>query len=257
MKLDIKKVNTINDISSWLKYAEPEGGESQWVEGRSAMEFASYMTSCHGQMPLEIENYLKCIGVSRKTFICYPEEVTSFAGYDLGNGSGRHHDGLLISDDFVVGIEAKVSEPFDLSIKTKMEKAKKNADNGYNMHTRLFNALKMLNPKFVDESLSSVGALMYQLISGTIGTIIESRNRKKNKAAFLIIEFVGDVKRDEKNYESKIEANQEAYDDFLDFLNLRDKNDKDRYVDVEGNVRLWIKKLQILIKKDGCKYCIL
>ena len=36
-KLTIKKENTINDITTWLKYAEPEGGMSQWVEGRSAM----------------------------------------------------------------------------------------------------------------------------------------------------------------------------------------------------------------------------
>lgn len=246
MKLEIKKVNIINDISTWLKYAEPEGGEAQWEEGRSAMEFARYMTSSQGHMPKEIENYLKSIGVSEQGFICYPEEVTSFGGYDLGKGSGRHHDGLLVSNDFLIGIEAKVSESFDLSIKTKMDGATKKSSKGENMHKRIFNSLRMLNPNFKDETLTSVGSLMYQLVSGAVGTIIECKNKKKTKAAFLIIEFVGDVKK-ETNYESKIQTNQKAYDDFLLFLNLKDRDDKDRFIDIEGNIRLWIKKLKISI----------
>ena len=79
-KLTIKKENTINDITTWLKYAEPEGGMSQWVEGRSAMEFARYMTSSNGSLPLELDAYLKSIGIKCGNFVCYPEEVTSFTG---------------------------------------------------------------------------------------------------------------------------------------------------------------------------------
>lgn len=251
MKLQIKKDNVINDITTWFRYAEPEGGTSQWEKGRSAMEFARYMTTNKNTMPKEIENYLTDIGFSTARYTCYPEEVTSFANFDLGSGSGRHHDGLLVSDDYLIGIEAKVSEPFDKSISYKIEKAKKNSDGGENMRNRIFKSLKMIKPNFADESLISdeVKPLMYQLISGTVGTIIEAQNRNISKASFLIIEFAGDVKK-EKKYDDRIKANEEAYENFLNFLGLSNKPDKDRYIDVvlKGNqIRIWMAKIKINI----------
>ncbi len=254
MKLEIKKVSTIKDLGTWFKYAEPEGGESQWKEGRSAMEFARYMISSNNNLPREISLYLESIGFKNEDYICYPEEVTSFDNCDLGKGSGRHHDGLLVSESYLVGIEAKVSEPFDYPIYKKIENAKNNSDGGYNMCTRMSKSLKLLKPDFNDDTLNSVKSIMYQLISGSVGTIIESRNRKKSKAVFLIIEFDGDVEK-ETNYSAKIKNNQTAYDDFLTFLNLKDKDDKNRYIDVDGGtIRLWINKIRITIKKDGYKY---
>ena len=254
MQLEIKKTNTIKDLGTWFKYAEPEGGESQWEEGRSAMEFARYMISSNNNLPNEISLYLKSIGCQDKHYICYPEEVTSFEKCDLGTGSGRHHDGLLVSENFLVGIEAKVSESFDYPISKKIESAKRNSDKGDNMHKRIYNSLKLLKPAFNDVTLESVNSIMYQLVSGSVGTIIESRNRNISKAAFLIIEFDGDVKKEEK-YSEKVSNNQKAYDEFLDFLNLSDKSEINRYIDVDGGkIRLWINKIRITIKKDGYKY---
>lgn len=253
-KLTIKRENYINDISTWLKYAEPEGGMSQWVEGRSAMEFARYMTSSKGCLPTELSKYLKSIGIKDGDYICYPEEVTPFTGYNLGNGSGRHHDGLLVSKEIVIGIEAKVSEPFDNSISYKMKNAKKNSDNGKNMHTRLFNSLKILKPSFDDQTLNSVSTLMYQLISGTVGTIIEARNRNIHKSAFIVIEFTGDVKK-EDNYEMKIKDNDDAFEEFIKFMGLTSKSDKERFIDVfDGSLRIWIKKMRITVRKNDYSY---
>lgn len=253
-KLTIKKENTINDITTWLKYAEPEGGMSQWVEGRSAMEFARYMTSSNGSLPLELDAYLKSIGIKCGNFVCYPEEVTSFTGYNLGSGSGRHHDGLLVCNEIVVGVEAKVSEPFDNSISYKMEHAKKNHDKGENMRIRLYNSLKILKPSFDDQTLESVPSLMYQLISGTVGTIIEARNRNVRKAAFIVIEFVGDVKQ-EKNYDDKVKENQKAFEDFIKFIGLTEKKDEECFIDVyEDSLRVWIKKLKIKVQKNEYSY---
>ena len=247
-KLTIKKENTINDITTWLKYAEPEGGMSQWVEGRSAMEFARYMTSSNGSLPLELDAYLKSIGIKCGNFVCYPEEVTSFTG------SGRHHDGLLVCNEIVVGVEAKVSEPFDNSISYKMEHAKKNHDKGENMRIRLYNSLKILKPSFDDQTLESVPSLMYQLISGTVGTIIEARNRNVRKAAFIVIEFVGDVKQ-EKNYDDKVKENQKAFEDFIKFIGLTEKKDEECFIDVyEDSLRVWIKKLKIKVQKNEYSY---
>lgn len=247
MKLLIKKENIIKDITTWFKYAEPEGGESQWEEGRSALEFARYMTSNNGSLPIEIEKYLSSINLKAKEFCCCPEEVTSYKGYDLGSGSGRHHDGLLISKECVVGIEAKVSEPFDKSIKEKLIGASDN------MHKRIMNSVKMIKTDYADETLTSVEHIMYQLISGTVGTIIEAKNRDIHNAVFLIIEFTGDVKK-EAYYDRKIEANKKSYNEFLVFLGLANKEDKDRFLSFEKGLRLWIKKINITIKKGSYMY---
>ncbi|MBO4664010.1 MAG: hypothetical protein J5663_06315 [Bacteroidaceae bacterium] len=252
MKLEIKKINTIKDLGTWFKYAEPEGGESQWKEGRSAMEFARYMISSNNNLPKEISTYLKNIGFKNEDYICYPEEITSFENSEFGKGPGRHHDGLLVSKNYLVGIEAKVSEPFDCPISKKMGNAKNNSDKGDNMHKRISNFLKFLKPDFGDDTLESVNSLMYQLVSGSVGTIIESRNRNLSNAVFLIIEFDGDVKK-EKNYSKNVENNQNAYNDFLEFLKLKDKDDINRYIDVDvdkGKIRMWINKIRITIRKE-------
>ena len=252
MKLQIKKEVIINDISMWFKYAEPEGGESQWKEGRSAMEFARYMTASKGKMPVEIQNYLKRIGFSEDDdFTCYPEEVTKYDCNTLGTGSGRHHDGLLVSKNYLIGIEAKVSEPFDEAIQNKIEKSKSNKDKGENMKKRIVNSLKMFKPEFEEQSLDSVGHLMYQLVSGTVGTIIEARNRKINNAAFLVMEF--ESEHEEKDYKDDIMRNQEAYNAFLTFIGLLNKEDKERYIQLE-EMRIWFKKIKIKISKETYKY---
>ena len=259
MKLKIEKTNVINDVSTWFRFAEPEGGAAQWKAGRSAMEFARYMTTAKpGQMPDEIEQYLNGIGFNVCQFICYPEEVTSFDGYNLGKGSGRHHDGLLVSDNCLVGIEAKVSESFDKSISKKIEGAKSNSDDGENMRDRIVNSLKLIKPDFDKVSLSDekIGSLMYQLVSGTVGTIIEADKRNISKASFLIIEFVGDVER-ETNYKSKVEDNQKAYDNFLEFLGLSGKEDSERYLNInlkDKTIQIWFAKIQISITRDFYKY---
>lgn len=256
MNLEIKKNNIIKDLGTWFKYAEPEGGESQWVEGRSAMEFARYMISSNNRLPKELSSYLESIGFKDENYICYPEEVTSFDNFDLGTGSGRHHDGLLVSKNYLVGIEAKVSEPFDYSILTKLDRAKSNSDKGDNMRKRLFNSLKILNSNFNDDTLKSVKTLMYQLISGSVGTIIESYKRNICNSAFLIIEFDGEVQK-EKSYKRNVENNQKAYDKFLSFLNIMDREDENRYIDVEikeKKIRMWINKIRITIKKGGYEY---
>ena len=249
MELKIKKTNTIKDLDSWFKYAEPKGVKSQWKEGRSAMEFARYMTEYKGKMPEAIHRYLESIDFKDK-YTCLPEETTSFKGKDLGNGEGRHHDGLLVSKNYLIGIEAKVSESFDYSLQKKIAIAeKKNSDGGNNTRKRIVNSLKMIKPDFKEELLESkdVQKLMYQLISGTVGSIIEARERSIKKAAFLVIEFTGDVYK-EKNYEEHVKKNQADYDAFLDFLELSNKPDEERYITLDnGDLRVYFNKIQVNI----------
>ena len=244
----IKKENVIiQDICTWRKYAEPKGGEQHWKDGRSAKEFARYMTQKTNVLPKAIEDYLKSIGVKGCDFICQPEHVTDYDKDKLGIGTGRHHDGLLIAKPIaVIGIEAKVSEPFDKRVKYKLKAAVKlNKDKGENRKKRIMGSIKLITGS---DKVDEVGHLMYQLISMTTGTLIEAQKAGVKKAVVLIIEFVGDVYK-EDGYENKVKVNADAYEDYLKFLKINDKNDIDRKIRTEDDIEIWFKKLTISISK--------
>lgn len=254
MKLEIYKRNEIKDVDSWFKYAEPKGGKKQWKDGCSANEFARYMTHCGGKLPKEIENYLKSIGIKDKECFCQPEYITSYSGYDLGVGGGRNHDALLTTADAVIGVEAKVSESFEKSVEVKLNEAKKNSDKGKNTNKRVVESIKLITGKDYSDSKSEVKHLMYQLISATTGTLIEAHKANVQKAVVLVIEFDGDV---EKKRGKDKESNKKAFDDFLGFLNIKGKDDKNRKISVtvkDNKIEVWFKMLTISITKSDVKY---
>lgn len=259
MKLKIEKTNVITDITTWFKYAEPEGGESQWVKGRSAMEFARYMTQKEGVLPKEMADYLSCIGVDSKEFTCYPEYVTSYDGYNLGTGSGRHHDGLLVSKDCIVGIEAKVSESFDRSLGEKLASAKKNSDEGENMKRRIMGSLELITGKDYSDDELSVSHLMYQLISATAGTAIEAEKNAVSKAVVMVVEFIGpgiNKGGSDKKYNTQIRENAKAYKEYLNFLGIDNLPDIDTYIITPKGLKIWYKKLVINVKKQDYEYTL-
>lgn len=246
MILSIEKTNTISNLESWFTFASPEGGKSQWVDGRSAKEFARYMLHDKGKLPKELENYFKEIGFKMSNCKCLPETVTTFPS-EYGSGSGRHHDALLVSDQEVVGIEAKVSESFDLYIDEWLEKGESNADQGENRRKRIKESFKLIAGRtFSDKDLKSeeLKKIRYQLVSATVGTIIEA---SVAKACLLIIEFGGDVTNAK---EEDIERNARDYDNYLEFIGLKDRASKERYITVnhpkDGHeVKIWFNKIHI------------
>ena len=262
MNLEIHKTNTIQDLFSWLKYAEPAGGKKQWKEGRSAMEFARYMTQKKDFLPIEIEKYLLSIGIKGKKYTCQPEHVTSYEGYDLGSGSGRHHDGLLTTSDAVIGIEAKVSESFDKSVKEKLDAAVKKSDKGFNTKKRIIKSIELFTGNDYSEFLNEIENLNYQLISATTGTLIEAHKANIGKAIVLILEFVGDIDygNNKAAYDDQMNANATAFENFLEFLNIKDKDDKHRKItaNVKGkNIDIWFKKMTISISKADNNYTLI
>jgi len=270
MDLLIQKTFIIDDTFSWYKYASPEGGDKQWKEGRSALEFARFMTSNNGKMPTIIKDYLKSIGVKDNDFVCIPEHVTKYDAKEFGKGEGRHHDGLLISDSCVIGIEAKVSESFDKLIMDKLSGAEKKDGNGYNMKTRIFSSLKLITGKDYQDDVGRVGCIMYQLVSATVGTILEaekkavSENKNKMKAVVLVIEFVGDgvdKGRSKEEYQRKIEDNDNAFNNYMDFLGINTvEKDSDRFKHIRTangcEIQVWFKMMKINISKDRIKYTV-
>lgn len=254
--LTIQKENTITGIDTWLKYAEPEGGESQWKEGRSAMEFARYMTASDN-LPKEIHDYLNAIGIKDSNYRCSPEHLTTFPP-SFGRGGGRHHDGLLISKSAIVGIEAKVSEPFDKSVSVWINSGTGKGSKE-NRNQRILEFLSLLKDQrllSVDESAKS---LMYQLVSASVGTIIEAVNNGKDKAVVLVIEFTGDIddNGDHDQYIKDITRNEQDYEYFIKYLGISERTDLDRNIKVEYNskkITVWYKKLTISVHKGGYSY---
>jgi hypothetical protein len=251
MKLTIEKSNTINSVETWFRIAPPEGGISQWVDGRSAKEFARYMLNEDGKMPSDIEKYIKAIGWKNSSCICYPEMVTDFPN-EFGTGCGRHHDALMVSNDWLIGVEAKVSESFDATIKDWLEAGTKNKDHGANRKKRICESLKLITGKEYTEdelNLETIQNLRYQLISATVGTILEAKNNEKGKACLLVIEFGGDVRK-EKDFDDKVSDNAEAFERYLEFLGVSDKSDFDMNIKIGEDLTLWIKKIHIDITSN-------
>lgn len=253
-----KKAKLIDDVNKWFEYGEPKGGVKQWKIGRSAFEFARYMTSYGGAVPSAILQYLHSIGIRADDFECEPERITPFnkkeiskycPEWDLGSGEGRHHDGLMWSTDknCVIGIEAKVSESFDRAIKDKIKSAKKNHDQGENTKRRILESIRIIKGEKEQNKEWLKKDLMYQLLSATIGTVIEAKKLGATNAVFLVIEFKGNVYK-EKEYDKHVDKNRKDYDNYMKFFELEKKDDKDRNIEVD-DIKVWFKKLSINIGK--------
>ena len=210
MKLEISKTNVITTVDQWLQFAPLMGKEKHWKDGRSAKSLAQFMTD-KTQVKI-LENVLKELGYDTRGVIsCIPEANTVLPG----TGNGRNHDLLMIGKDFVVGIEAKVSEPFGKTISKELEGASENKQ------YRIDTLAKELFGCEVNEDSED---LKYQLLTGVMGTFFEAIKNAKTKALFLIIVFTDGITPKNK---LAAEAN--------------DKNFFLRYVQIEHNMtRCWL-----------------
>ena len=248
MKLKIEKTNEILTIENWFRFAPPKKGEPQWVDGRSAKEFARYMLSEDKKLPQAIVKYIKELNWKSDSCVCYPEYETPFPA-EFGQGEGRNHDALLVrADEWLIGIEAKVSEPFDKTIEEWLEDGKKTKDKGENRWKRIRESIKLITGKEYDDAIklpSEIKGLRYQLISATVGTILEAQKRNIHKASLLVIEFTGDVRK-EKKYDDNKNTNDADFQNYLEFLNLNSKSQKEQKITVPiDNLTLWINKIEI------------
>ena len=234
MKISITKKVEIDSPTQWFHVAPPEGGTKQWKVGRSAFEMARFALS--KEFPEIIKEVLSECGLSETGFTCEPEKTTSFEK-SMGTGGPRHHDLLMIGDgDTIIGIEAKVSESFDKRIEEKRKGAKEN------MNLRLNSCLDYLyetRPKNAER-------LYYQLLSATIGSIIEAKNLNKHNVISLIIVFEGEVDK-EKDYDQHVKDNEDAFKDFCSTFNLDEKGGKLPDIPKAPGINCWIKKIKVNI----------
>ena len=205
--MELKKHSQgIVDVESWKTVRPPKKGDLQWRDGRSAKELAKYMTHMLPAIPAEIENALQSIVPTGARFDWDAEYVTALPG----KGEGRNHDGIIYNDDIVVTIEAKADETLGNLIEEEMQNASVN---------KLYRISKLLECLFVS-GFKEYHKLRYQLLTASVGTIIEAERKKVSTAVMLVLVFKtnGDIS------EGKIESNHKDIANFLEATKAYDEN---------------------------------
>ena len=211
MKISIKKKVSIKSVEDWGYNAPPKDADVQWKDGRSAKELARFVTS--DRFAPFMSGVLKDWKIKEQDLIAEPEAETYFPAKELGKNGPRNHDLLLIGKDCVIGIEAKVSESFDQTIKVVWDKS----DKGENRKKRILGLINFLSGEEysnVDDLPADIQDLRYQLFTATVGTVVEAIKNKKKKAVVLVLVFEGDVQK-ETDYDKHIENNNNDYNDFV------------------------------------------
>ena len=241
MKIEIKKTIKITNEEDWFRAAPPKGGEKQWKKGRSSRLIAQYTTDQTSDFKQLIEMILADCGLKIQNFNCEPE-ATAGLGIGFGGGGPRNHDLLMIGNNCVIGVEAKVSESFDeeiLEVKSKSE-------------TRKHRAEKLIGFLVREKSNDKINKLGYQLFTATRGTMCSAEKSRVPYAIFLVIVFTGDVDK-EPNYDENCEKNNKDFDAFMKYVNADENGKIEREVNGEM-IKCWIKKVEVDVKKVNGNY---
>ena len=232
MKIKISKNNNIiTTVEEWYQFAPPKAKGKHWKDGRSAKSLAQFMTDKN--QVKKLEDILVELEYNTKGVIsCTPEANTVLPC----KGNGRNHDLLMIGEDFVVGIEAKVSEPFGEEISTELIEA---SDNKKGRIDKLANELFGCKINEVKDGLE----LRYQLLTGVYGTLLEAENNKKSKALFLVIVFTDGITREDEN---AVNRNNDDFKNFCQQIVLSAEGG----TICKSNVALTIKKVEISLKSE-------
>lgn len=240
MKITIRKKEEINSLEHWEELAGPKSKERHWKPGRSAFEFARYALS--DKFTEFIENLLSDYNITEDSFMCEPEALTSF-GKGMGKGGPRNHDLLMFGKNTVVGIEAKVSESYDKTIKAKRQAGREN------MKTRLNACLDFMH----EERPANEEKLYYQLYSATIGTVLEAKKRGLSNALVLFVVFVGNVARG-RNHDKQIKTNNDAFYEFCKTLNIAEDGRCLSEIPGAPSINVVIKKVEVNIDDYNVLY---
>ena len=232
MKIKISKNNNIiTTVEEWYQFAPPKAKGKHWKDGRSAKSLAQFMTDKNQVKKLEdilVELKYGTNGV----ISCTPEANTVLPC----KGNGRNHDLLMIGEDFVVGIEAKVSESFGEEISTELIEA---SDNKKGRIDKLANELFGCKINEIKDGLE----LRYQLLTVVYGTLREAENNQKSKALFLVVVFTDGLTSEDEN---AVNRNNDDFKNFCKCINLSEEGG----TICKSNVALTIKKVEISLKSE-------
>ena len=229
MIISIKKNgHQITSAKEWFEFAPPKGKESQWKEGRSALEMANFALS--NSFPELINKVLGELSLVETSFICEPEANSSF-GTGFGRGEPRNHDLLMIGENTLIGIEAKVSESFDLRIKEKRKLVKS--------EKRINQFLEFV---YGENKPDNVEELYYQLFSATLGSIKEAERKNLDNVIVLFLVFKNPQGTNQSELKC-IDNNNNAFNDFVKSLCVNQT--MPFHFPSSQSINCWIKKVEI------------
>ena len=223
MKLH-KHEKCITTVEDWETVCPPKKGEIQWKDGRSAKELAKFITASLPAMPAEMEAALKDLAPADAAFHWDAEYVTALPGF----GEGRNHDMLLYNDELVVTVEAKADETLGKLVSEEMHGASVNK-----LH-RISELLRIL----FKGGFRDYPSLRYQLLTASVGTILEAQNRGVNTAVLLVVVF-------KTNDNVKNENITDNHRDVLAFLKAANAYDEHGCAVIPNNtdVKLYFKEI--------------
>ena len=231
----VKDGKTPHTNREWFKLAPPEKGKKQWKPYHSASELADYFLHYGNNLPPEIDDLLTDLNISSNDFIGIPEHQTPFPVEQFGEGGPRHHDLLLVAKDdgVVIGIEAKATESLDKDVKTY----KLDTENRKKRYGGICEAI-------LGEPIEKCDKIKYQLLSATLGTLLETKDKPIKKAILLVLLF-----------DSKIVTPtriQHTKDDIKAFTDkLSPKGDGPYRIPYMPEIDFYVK----FIKVPVCSYC--
>jgi hypothetical protein len=183
------KGGSIRSVRDWFREAPPKLREKQWKDGRSAKELA--LAWFQPAIPSDLVEFLNSHGPTRGLRLekAMAEHVTRLDTY---RGEHRNHDLVLIGDvrrtRTVIGIEAKADESFGDTLADYVRKALARPTK---TRTKAPERLELLGEGLFgrQDIAKKRPDLMYQLLSGTAGTLIEAKKQTARQVIFLVHEF--------------------------------------------------------------------
>lgn len=243
---NLNPANPINTLSEWGSECPPQGKSKQWKDGRSAKETAKQWLQT---IPVEFCEILKSFKLNYE--YCSPEHVSKLDNF---KGNARNHDLLITATDpngekFVISVESKVDEPFDVTVEERREAAmasliKNPRSKAQARVNNLLDAI-FVKPDFKHE------ALRYQLLTAIAGTLAEAKKQEAKKAIFLVQTFISN------NMKSKLHRQNQLDFDYL--IKLLTNGNQEIIHDgdlvgpftfpgndfIPGDVELWVGKYAI------------
>ena len=229
-----KEGMAIDSLEAWKELGKTKK-DNQWKEGRSARLMAELAIERKPEFAKRVSDLLAECGIAEQDFVCEPEAATGL-GKEMGRGGARKHDLLMCGNDCVIGIEAKVSEPFDEEIGKRLE-----IEEG-NRSKRAERLIEFLMPGKAQDNVKRIG---YQLFTATRGTMCAALEHGVEKSIMLVITFKGNVEK-EKNYDANCAKNAKDFDDFLKATGADGNGQIVR--DISGkDISCWIKHIDVTV----------
>jgi len=213
-----KNNNGIESIDDWFQFAPPKEGLRQWKDGRSAKELAKAWFPQPGKphipedLSFLLNSHPDLTGIEILEGI--PEHKISLDNF---RGETRNADLVLVGkkgeSKVSINIEAKVDEPYDLTIIEKFGSVK-------NPRSKIPDRINLLCRALLGETPESNSGLLklrYQLLTGCAGTLIEADRIGAIKAVFVVHVFLSDAVNKEK-----IKSNDEDFIHFMRYFGCHD-----------------------------------